>query len=344
MSREQYPITIIVPCYNVENYIAQCLESIVAQTCSNLEIICVNDGSTDYTLTILNNYASGDPRIQVISQQNAGLSAARNTGIEKSSGVYLMFVDADDWLEPDAVEKAFPTEGEDLVCFSYNRIFQHTKTPRDLKISGTHDAGFIQRRITGLLGAELRDPSQADSLVTAWGKLYKAELIRQHQISFTDTKIIGTEDALFNVQFLEFASKVKVLNLPLYNYRKSNFQSLTSTYKPRLFEQWQVLYSMMNEVIKGKGPEFRSALQNRICLGLIGLGLNECAAPHALRVKKQHLQLMLDDQRYVSAFRNLEMQYFPVHWKIFFYLAKKRYAVPLLLMLLVMNRLINIKN
>ena len=337
-------VSIIIPCYNAENYIEQCLESIVAQTCSHLEIICVNDGSADNTLPLLNNYAACDSRIQVISQQNAGLSTARNTGIQKSTGAYLMFVDADDWLEADAVQKILPDGNEDMICFSYNRIFQHAKTPRDLKISGTHDAGFIQRRITGLFAEELKDPSQADSLVTAWGKLYKAELIRQHKISFTDTKIIGTEDALFNIQFLEFATKVKVLNLPLYNYRKSNFQSLTSTYKPRLFEQWQVLYAMMNEVIKGKGPEFRSALQNRICLGLIGLGLNECAAPHALGVKKQHLQLILNDQRYVSAFRHLEMQYFPLHWKIFFYLAKKSYAMPLLLMLQAMNRLINIKN
>ena len=337
-------ISVIIPCYNVENYIAQCLESIVAQTCSNLEIVCVNDGSTDGTLRLLEKFAAEDERIMIFSQQNAGLSAARNAGIHKSTGVYLMFVDADDWLEPDAVEKALPDGDEDLVCFSYNRIFQHAKNPRDLKISGIHDARFIQRRITGLLGEELKDPSQADSLVTAWGKLYNAEPIRQHEISFTDTKVIGTEDALFNVQFLKFASKVKILNLPLYNYRKSNFQSLTSAYKPRLFEQWQALYSMMNEVVIEKGPEFRSALRNRICLGLIGLGLNECAGPHTLAVKKQHLQLILNDQRYVSAFRNLEMQYFPLHWKIFFYLAKKRYAMPLLLMLLVMNRLINIKN
>lgn len=337
-------ISIIIPCYNVENYIEQCLSSIITQTYIHLEIICVNDGSTDETHNWLEKFAAKDGRIIVVNQQNGGLSTARNIGIQKSTGTYLMFLDSDDWLEPDTIEKALEDSGEDLICFSYNRIFQHKTIPRDLNLSGIQEASFIQRRIVGLLGEELKDPSQADSLVTAWGKLYKAEFIKHNQISFTDTKIIGTEDALFNVEFLEFARSVKVLNLPLYNYRKSNFHSLTNSYKPQLFEQWKLLYSMINEIIKGKGPDFTSAFQNRICLGLIGLGLNECSAPHSLNLKRRHLYVILQDECYISAFNHLEMQYFPFHWKMFFYFAKKKYASPLLLMLLFMNRIINRKN
>jgi glycosyltransferase EpsH len=114
--------------------------------------------------------------------------------------------------------------------------------------------------MVGLIGKELSDPSQADSLVTAWGKIYKTEIIKNHKIQFTDTKLIGTEDALFNIQYLEYAEKVKILNLPLYNYLKITEDSLTKLYKPYLFQQWKTLYQKISEIITNKEDEFKVAL------------------------------------------------------------------------------------
>ena len=102
-------ISVIVPVYNVEKYLARCLDSIINQTLADIEIICINDGSTDNSLEILNDYAKKDSRIKIIDQTNAGLSCARNAGMQIAQGEYIGFVDSDDWIDLDFYEK--------LVCF-----------------------------------------------------------------------------------------------------------------------------------------------------------------------------------------------------------------------------------
>ena len=269
-------LSIIIPCYNVENFVQNCTESILMQQGFDFEMIMINDGSKDNTQQVLENLAEKDFRIKVINQQNQGLSGARNTGIEKATGDYIMFVDADDTLEPEALKTiADFFQEEDLFCFSYNRVFGTEKHPRKFNIQGKFPARFIQRRIVGLIDAELSDPSQTDALVTAWGKIYKTEIIRKNQIQFTDTKEIGTEDALFNIQYLEHALTAQVLDMPLYNYVKINADSLTKLHKPNLFGQWKNLYAKISEIIMAKDAEFRKALNNRIALSIIGLALNE---------------------------------------------------------------------
>ena len=334
-------LSIIIPCYNVEKFVQKCANSILVQKGFDCELIFVNDGSKDNTLHILENLAIKDNRIKVINQENQGLSGARNTGIENAKGDYIMFVDADDWLEPNAFElisKNF--NKEDLFCFSYNRVFEKKSVPRDLKINGVYEAAFIQRRMVGLLGEELRDPSQADSLVTVWGKIYKTDIVKKNKIVFVDTKIFGNEDAFFNIQYLEFSYVVKLLNLPLYNYRKNNFSSYTNHYKPYLFQQWKTLYQKISETISNKNIDFQKALSNRIALSIIGLGLNETFSDVPFYAKIKKISVILHDPIYIKAYQNLEMKYFPIHWKLFFYLAKSKNALGVLSLSYIMNFLI----
>lgn len=335
-------ISIIIPCYNVEKFVQKCTDSIIIQQGIDLEIVLVNDGSTDNTQNVLEDLAKTDARINIINQQNKGLSGARNTGIEAARGELLMFVDADDWLEPNALDiisKNF--RGEDLFCFSYNRVFENKIVPRNLKINGVYESSFVQRRIIGLIGDELRDPSQADSIVTAWGKIYKTEIIKKNEISFLDTKMIGTEDALFNIQYLEFADKVNVLNLPLYNYFKVNNSSLTNLYKPYLFQQWKTLYQKISEIILNKNIDFQKALSNRIALSIIGLGLNETFSDLPFYAKIKKISVILHDPIYIKAYQNLDMKYFPLHWKLFFYLAKNKSSLGIIFLSKIISSLIN---
>lgn len=338
-------VSIIIPCYNVENFVQKCVNSILVQKDFDMEVILVNDGSRDNTQEVLEMLAVEDTRIKIINQENQGLSGARNTGVAYATGEYMMFVDADDWLEPNAFEaigKYF--NGEDLFCFSYNRVFNNKIQPRDLKINGNFDAPFVQRRIIGLLDEELSDPSQADSLVTAWGKIYNTQIIKENNIKFTDTKEIGTEDALFNIQYLEHAKTVQVLNLPLYNYLKNNYESLTKLYKPNLFNQWKNLYSKISDLIQVKNVEFKKALNNRIALSVIGLSLNETFSDKRFSEKRTKISEILHDNLYQKAYQNLEMKYLPLHWKLFFYAAKYKYASVVLLLASVINFLINKDN
>lgn len=337
-------LSIIIPCYNVENFVQNCTESIVMQQGFDFEMIMINDGSKDNTQQILENLAEKDFRIKIINQQNQGLSGARNTGIENATGEYIMFVDADDTLEPEALKTiADFFQEEDLFCFSYNRVFGTKKLPRKFNLQGKFPARFIQRRIVGLIDAELSDPSQTDALVTAWGKIYKTEIIRKNQIQFTDTKEIGTEDALFNIQYLEHAQTAQVLDMPLYNYVKMNADSLTKLHKPNLFGQWKNLYAKISEIITTKDAEFRKALNNRIALSIIGLALNETFSEKPFSLKRQKISEILHHDLYQKAYQNLEMKYFPLHWKVFFYAAKYKYATWVLSLALSMNFLINRK-
>ena len=118
-------VSVIVPVYNVEQYLPQCLESIAGALYPNLEIICINDGSTDNSLAVLQQFAAKDPRFVIINQENAGVSAARNRGIQAATGRYLAFVDGDDYIQKDFIAKAVDAlqrEKADVVLFGVNEI------------------------------------------------------------------------------------------------------------------------------------------------------------------------------------------------------------------------------
>lgn len=338
-------VSIIIPVYNVEQYLFQCLESVIIQSYQNLEIIIVNDGSPDNSHSIIRDFEDRDRRIKVINQQNAGLSAARNRGINKATGEYLMFVDSDDTIGIMMVEKLIEKiDGVDLVAASYYRKYENSSIARVFDISGPIKGGFFQRRLVGLVGAELKDPSQADSLVTAWGKLYKTSIIRKNKLHFVSTKEIGTEDLLFNFNYCEYIEGCYILNQPLYFYRRDNINSLTSTYKLKLFTQWLHLYSIIESEIEQKNGQFQLAFKNRVCLSIIGLGLNEIQNPSGLLIRYENLKNILNHQLYKRAYSKLDLKYFPLHWRLFFTFAKYRFVPGVYIMLRAISYFVNKNN
>lgn len=115
-------ISVIIPVFNVEKFLPQCLDSVTGQTFADIEIICIDDGSTDKSPEILSRYADRDPRIRIISRTNGGLSAARNAGLKIARGKYIFFIDSDDWIEPNTLEKLFAAAentGADLTCVHF---------------------------------------------------------------------------------------------------------------------------------------------------------------------------------------------------------------------------------
>lgn len=342
-------ISIIIPVYNVEKYLPKCLDSIVNQTYKNLEIICVNDESPDGCLKILENYAEKDNRVKIVSQKNQGLSGARNTGAKYVTGDYIMYVDSDDWIEPDTCEIALNKALEqkaDLVFWTYTREFENSSVPKkifdqaEIVFDKEDTKNKLHRRLFGLYGEELSSPENADSIVTAWGKLYKAELIINHNIEFVDTKKIGTEDALFNVYVFGYVKKAVFINKCLNHYRKDNIASLTKTYKKDLFPQWQNLYNLMQIYIDDNncGALFQTALQNRICLSIIGLGLNILNGGKSVK-KIKEIKRIIGCEQYRKAYKQLTLKYFPIHWKLFFFFAKHNMAYGVYIMLKCINML-----
>lgn len=338
-------ISIIVPVYNVAPFLPQCMDSLIGQTYQNLEIICIDDGSTDTSNAILDQYAASDKRILCIHQDNAGLSAARNRGLDAASGKYLLFVDADDWIEPDTCEKAMSqmlAHSADLVLWPYIREYPDHSAPKeifpDFQVFPSDTCRSLHRRMAGLIGPELAHPENADALCTVWGKLYRRALIAQHRLQFTDLKRVGSyEDGLFNLHYLQYTARAVYIPDYLNHYRKN--VGVTSRYRSQLSAQWSNLFADIRTYLDSihADTDYYEALQNRISLSIIGLGLNAMALPAGPAWKEVHR--LLSNREYRTAIKTLPMRYFPPHWWVFFACGKLNFASGVFLLLKCMERM-----
>ncbi len=344
-------ISIIIPVYNIENYISKCLDSVLAQTYENIEVICVNDQSPDGSRAILGDYAQKDSRIKIIDKQNEGVSLARNAALEVASGEYIMFVDGDDWIDVDACQVSLETAmntNTDAVLFGYVREFEnaslekHIFSEAEIIFDKDDCKNILCRRMAGPLGEELGTPENADALSTIWGKLYRADLIKNNNIIFKDIRKIGTfEDGLFNLDCFFYAESAVFINKPFYHYRKTNVSSITTAYKEKFLSQWLNLFSMIEGFITDKncGDNFKSALQNRVALSVLGQGFNILKINKNVFFKIKELKKILRLPCYRTAYKNLQLKYFPLHWKLFYGAAKLRCASLVYILLIAITKL-----
>ncbi|MCK8104715.1 glycosyltransferase family 2 protein [Pseudoalteromonas sp. 2CM36K] len=322
-------ISIIVPIYNVEAYLNKCLDSIVNQTYPNLQIICVIDGSPDNSLAIAQAYADKDPRVTVINQKNQGLSGARNVGLAYADGDYIMFVDSDDWLELDCCSTALNTavkKDYDVVFWPYNKIFSNRVEKQFVYSKNTafdNQEAVKEGVFSDLLGPsnyDLKYPYILDAKVTAHCKLYKSSILKSSNAQFVDTKEIGTEDLLFNVQVFNSVSSACFINMPLYNYLKTNETSITSVYKPELLKLWGNLYNCMQSAVSMDrlGSEYKTRFSNRIACSIIGLGLNEMNKKPSFLSARASVLKIIKNPKYASALSLIPIGHMPVHRKLCF--------------------------
>ena len=345
--KEQPQASIIVPVYNVENYIERCLNSLVNQTFKDIEIITINDGSTDKSLELLNKYAKEDIRISVIDLGDEGVSYCRNLGIEKANGKYIMFVDSDDWIDSSMVEVMYKKAEEnklDLVMCSYIREFKdHSKEkifnlPQEIIYKDNEVKNELLRKLVGPIKEELSNPEMLDALGTVWGKLYRADILKENKIKFVDLKEIGSaEDTLFNIFTFNYLKKLMFLNKPMYHYWRDNLKSVTSQYNPKLKEQRKVFFKYISDFIKENNFEqvFEEALNNRICTSVLGLGLIECSKNNKIsRINKiKNIKIIINEEYIRNAYKNLELKYFSIHWRIFYFFIKNKMSFCSYLML-----------
>ncbi|WP_438434857.1 glycosyltransferase family 2 protein [Gorillibacterium sp. sgz500922] len=209
-------VSIVVPVYNAERYLAECLDSLLNQTLAACEFICVDDGSQDASPAILDAYRQRDGRIRVIRQDNAGVSAARNRGLAEVRGAFIGFADADDTVRPDYFERLYRTaaaDGCDIVVSTFaseqeGRIVQaRYPFPADAPM----DREAVHRDV---LPYFLRE----DNLNAVWTKLYRTELIHRHRVRFPVGVALG-EDARFNLEAFAHAASVRFLDYLGYRYR-----------------------------------------------------------------------------------------------------------------------------
>ena len=232
-------ISIIVPVYNVEKVLHNCVESILSQTFSDFELILVDDGSPDNSGKICDEYAAKNNRIQVIHKANGGVSTARNAGIEKAKGEYICFVDSDDYLEKDYLNTLIEAKRKhpdfDNVWCGFQTVEDYNRKNKEIVVSekdkkaSLSDIGCIM----DLCGKWL--------VQMPWNKLFVTKIIRKNSLNFPPELSLG-EDYIFNLQYLDCTNgKIVVVNKPEYNYLRDGKESLDNKYYPNLLEIYRRL-------------------------------------------------------------------------------------------------------
>ena len=220
--------SIIIPVYNVEKYLRECLDSVLNQTYPHWEAVCVNDGSTDGSATILEEYAQKETRVTVISQTNGGLSAARNTGLKAASGECILFLDSDDWLESKALEVLTSNlSGEDMLCFSGRRYFEAVRAYHepDRLPAGEYPSGMDYYNDNALVSRDF-------AFVCVVLRAYKRSFLLDNELFFKEG--IYHEDNLFTPKACYYAGHVKVVDECLYDYRVRANSIMTTSSPKRL--------------------------------------------------------------------------------------------------------------
>lgn len=246
-------ITVVIPVYNVENYLDECIKSIIQQTYSNLEIILVDDGSLDNSGDICDKYASLDNRIKVIHKDNGGLSSARNAGINIAKGKYITFVDSDDYLELDTIEILYHqiiANNAEISVVAFESFFENGK-----KFSNNHKSKmFVYSR------TEAMDNFLFDDYLTpcVWGKLYKIWL--WNDVRCPEGRLF--EDQFTTYKLIDKCNKVVYITEPKYHYRKrsGSIGHSAFTYKTYdLYEAIQEEYKFISDKYAGKCPNIEVA-------------------------------------------------------------------------------------
>jgi len=241
-------VSIIVPVYNVSGYLRRCLDSLLCQTLRELEIIAVDDGSTDGCARILDEYAARDERVVVVHQENGGLSAARNAGLLLARGEYIGFVDSDDAARPDmfrAMSEAADSYGCEVVqCGHFNVSDEGTtrKASRKLPAGGPFSAAE--------LFSKMPRAHTRQCLCFCWRFLFSHRLLRENGILF-DPELKYCEDAPFNLAAILKANAVYVLEKRLYLYTHRSDSIIRTPFKPELEQHLNRQYLMKLELLAG---------------------------------------------------------------------------------------------
>lgn len=285
-------LSIIIPVYNTEKYLEKCVDSVLTQTYTDFEIILVDDGSKDKSSIICDKYSSKDARVRVVHKTNGGVSSARNTGLDICRGEYVMFVDSDDWLDPDFCEKLMSkAEGADLVAGGYTMVDKSGKSEYALK---NRTIIFPEQ-----LGTNFDELYQKNFFNAPFSKIYKRDLIVNQRFN---TSVALGEDFLFNLEYLKKCLMIKVFDTVGYVYNCLNTDAATKKLRENDIEQVVVLYKtgeIFLHTYCPDNPESR-ALNERLCLNGINLMQLICYSDKPSTEKKDLAERMLKSDDFIK--------------------------------------------
>lgn len=233
-------VSIIIPVYNAQDYLSECIESVLNQTFENWHMILINDGSSDKSLCICEKYASNDDRIMVVNKENSGVSDTRNVGIDDADGDFIIFLDADDRIAPKMLEKLVDriteTSADICVC-GFSKFDENNKTVKWEALDGVwHGDDFFN------MFGKLYDMTL---LSGPCFKMYRTKIIKDNNILFDVNRSLG-EDLTFNLQYYEHCTSLACIPEPMYEYRTVKNTSLSNKFNP---DKSEIQYELYSQVI-----------------------------------------------------------------------------------------------
>ena len=308
-------VSIIIPVYNVEKFLVQCLDSVIGQSLKDIEIICVNDGSTDNSLQILEDYADKDDRIKIIDKKNAGLGAARNTGLEYVTGEYVGFVDSDDWVDKNMFKKLYENakfHSSDIVMCPMT-VVNEGKQPLDNKY---YEYCSLKCFNEDFYNIPFNSKETRDIIfkiaVNAYNKIYKTEFLNQINAKFPEGLIF--EDNPFFYQTFLNAKKVSLIKDSLYFHRINRMDSITSKPNKKFFDILKItdlnieVFSTL-QIYK----DFKIELLNRKITGIISK-FNEISEIHReeffklIKTEFDQMNLINDDIEHLDLYSKINYE------------------------------------
>lgn len=265
---EEIKISVIIPIYNACEYLPQALESVISQTADGLEIICIDDGSTDCSLKIVKEYQQRDSRIRIVTETNAGPSKARNNGLKRARGEYVIFLDADDFFEPQLLSELYSRakrDDLDIVIAKYD-IFNCKKNcfqeNTESNYGNIYDGGVVTSK------NEYPDVILQSTTGSAWNKLFRRSFILEKQITFPeDVKMF--EDVYFTVCAMAFAERIGRIDGILIHHRIYSEQTRVKMYK-KYYTQVPEVYLRVREFL------MRGGLYEPLNKSLVNLSVSRC--------------------------------------------------------------------
>lgn len=306
--------SIIIPVYNVESYLERCTDSILADSCKDMEIILVDDGSTDSSGAICDRIAKENSCFKVIHKPNGGLSSARNAGLQIASGKWVSFIDSDDWVDPGCYQimkdllSQPENESVDIVKLGYKKV-QGEKVSLFIPCidPGIYEGREIKEKILrpAFGNRKISDSTINTVVLSAWAHIYNKDFLDRTDVAFVSEREIGSEDFLFIYSLYMRASRVLVTELKWYNY-DTREGSLTRRYRDRLLAQYRKLGEYVLRQMKDTGnyPAYRADYEGMYIALLYICVINECNHPEGRIEQFRGVRRVLEDKRLQAYLRS----------------------------------------
>ncbi|WP_051689264.1 glycosyltransferase [Butyrivibrio sp. AE2032] len=343
MKRDYYKVSVIVPIYNVEKQLKRCVDSILGQSYSNLEIILVDDGSPDNCGDICDQYAAQDCRIKVVHKENGGLGFARNSGLDIATGNYVVFIDSDDYITSDYVEKLLSRLVEnnaDLVLAGLTRERNGQKTDHPttdtVKVIETQD--IVDTVLLPIIGASPNYYTDVEREMSVCINMYCMDIISENQLRFVSEREYVSEDFFFNLNYLLKVKKAVLIPECIYIY-SDNVTSLTNTYRSDRYDKYKKMMMAETDIIKSNNIYdiavlrlYRTFIMKcKKCIALIAL------SDMPIKDQLRECRHILKDDLFVSVVNEYYRHVYQNKQKLFLFLMKNRMSMTLLLLYRIKN-------